>query len=173
MAACTSWLWSEFPPPRSARLRSRFEQRLSEYAMFWENLERLCRQYGIDHQAAAGRIQDFVRDISDAADIIDTAESVRRVSGQRVALVAVCVRSCLESMRQNVVLETGRDERMRLSPCVPNLLELVQSLPNSCRNRSNLSTTTPCPRIGTSGPRGCVAVVDPTLGAPRRGVLLR
>merc|ERR1719291_160122 len=32
----------------SKRLRDRFDQRLSEYAAFWANLERLCRQYGLD-----------------------------------------------------------------------------------------------------------------------------
>jgi len=62
----------------SKRLRDRFEQRLSEYAEFWANLESLCRQYGLDHQAAAAKMQDFVRDLSDAADLLDTADSARQ-----------------------------------------------------------------------------------------------
>jgi len=61
----------------SARLRERFEQRLGEYASFWASLERLCRKYILDHHAASTRMQEFVREVADAADLIDTAESAR------------------------------------------------------------------------------------------------
>lgn len=62
---------------KSARLRERFDQRLGEYVSFWGALERLCRQYCLDHQAAAGRMNEFIRDMTDAADVIDTAESAK------------------------------------------------------------------------------------------------
>lgn len=62
---------------KSARLRERFDQRLGEYVSFWGALERLCRQYCLDHQAAAGRMNEFIRDMTDAADLIDTAESAK------------------------------------------------------------------------------------------------
>merc|ERR1712176_1652687 len=62
---------------KSARLRERFEQRLAEYMSFWVSLERLCRQYCNDHQTAAGRMNEFIRDMTDAADLIDTIESAK------------------------------------------------------------------------------------------------
>merc|ERR1740138_1177915 len=62
---------------KSSRLRERFEQRLGEYVSFWEALERLCRQFCQDHQAAAGRMNEFIREMTDAADLIDTAESAK------------------------------------------------------------------------------------------------
>jgi len=62
---------------KSVQLRARFEQRLGEYVSFWEALERLCRQYCQDHQAAAGRMNEFIREMTDAADLIDTAESAK------------------------------------------------------------------------------------------------
>jgi len=61
----------------SPRLRVRFEQRLTEYMSFWASLERLCRQYCLDHQVAAGKMHEFIRDMTDAANLIDTAESAR------------------------------------------------------------------------------------------------
>lgn len=61
----------------SPSLRKRFEQRLAEYMSFWEALERLCRQYCLDHQAAAGRMTEFIQEMTDAADLIDTAESAK------------------------------------------------------------------------------------------------
>lgn len=75
----------------SERLRERFEQRLGEYGAFWGSLESLCRQYGLDHQAAAGKMQDFVREVADTADLIDTAESARR-GGAMVAAAAAAAR---------------------------------------------------------------------------------
>lgn len=61
----------------SPRIRERFDQRLGEYASFWLSLEQLCRQYSIDHQAATERVQDFLRQVADAADIVDTASSAQ------------------------------------------------------------------------------------------------
>merc|ERR1711879_976806 len=61
----------------SKPLRARFEQRLAEYTSFWASLERLCRQYCIDHQAAAKRMYDVIREVADAADVIDTAQSAQ------------------------------------------------------------------------------------------------
>jgi len=61
----------------SGRLRERFDQRLGEYADFWASLERLCRKYAMDHDAASTQMQEFVREVADAADLIDTAESAR------------------------------------------------------------------------------------------------
>lgn len=61
----------------SEQLRKRFEQRLVEYTNFWASLERLCRQYALDHQAAVGRMQSFLREVRDAADLIDTVESAK------------------------------------------------------------------------------------------------
>jgi len=61
----------------SERLRMRFEQQLGEYANFWASLEKLCGQYSVDHLTASGRMQDFVREVADAADLMDTAESAR------------------------------------------------------------------------------------------------
>merc|ERR1719343_1284882 len=62
---------------KSKPLRDRFEQRLSEYRNFWSSLERLCRQYCLDHQASAKRMYEVIREVSDAADVIDTANSAR------------------------------------------------------------------------------------------------
>lgn len=61
----------------SKPLRDRFEQRLGEYTNFWSSLERLCRQYCLDHQASAKRMYEVIREVSDAADVIDTAQSAR------------------------------------------------------------------------------------------------
>lgn len=61
----------------SARLKERFEQRLREYTNFWASLQRLCRQYCADHQAASSRMDEFIREVSDLTDWIDTTESVR------------------------------------------------------------------------------------------------
>jgi len=65
------------------KLRERFEQRMQEYASFWNNLEQLCRQYSLDHQAISAKMRDFIREVSDAADLVDTAESAR--AGARAA----------------------------------------------------------------------------------------
>mmetsp|Transcript_15064 Transcript_15064/g.40598 ORF Transcript_15064/g.40598 Transcript_15064/m.40598 type:complete len:937 (+) Transcript_15064:188-2998(+) len=62
---------------KSKPLRDRFEQRLTEYRNFWSSLERLCRQYCLDHQASAKRMYEVIREVSDAADVIDTANSAR------------------------------------------------------------------------------------------------
>merc|ERR1711879_781425 len=61
----------------SARLRERFEQRLDEYTNFWSSLERLCRQYVLDHQTASGRMYQCIREVAEASDIFDTAESAK------------------------------------------------------------------------------------------------
>merc|ERR1719277_2436117 len=61
----------------SKPLRGRFEQRLGEYTEFWHSLERLCRQYCLDHQASAKRMYEVIREVSDAADVVDTANSAR------------------------------------------------------------------------------------------------
>merc|ERR1719382_748197 len=58
-------------------LRDRFEQRLADYRNFWSSLERLCRQYCLDHQASAKRMYEVIREVSDAADVVDTAQSAR------------------------------------------------------------------------------------------------
>eukprot|EP00930_Biecheleria_cincta_P072046 TRINITY_DN5948_c0_g2_i1.p1 TRINITY_DN5948_c0_g2~~TRINITY_DN5948_c0_g2_i1.p1 ORF type:complete len:890 (-),score=176.47 TRINITY_DN5948_c0_g2_i1:146-2713(-) len=59
------------------KLRDRFEQRMKEYASFWAALEQLCNQYSVDHQAVSSKMRDFIREVSDAADLVDTAESAR------------------------------------------------------------------------------------------------
>lgn len=59
------------------KLRDRFEQRMKEYASFWSALEQLCNQYSVDHQAVSSKMRDFIREVSDAADLVDTAESAR------------------------------------------------------------------------------------------------
>mmetsp|Transcript_87118 Transcript_87118/g.154170 ORF Transcript_87118/g.154170 Transcript_87118/m.154170 type:complete len:1137 (+) Transcript_87118:209-3619(+) len=65
------------------KLRERFEQRMQEYERFWVSLEQLCRQYSLDHQAISAKMRDFIREVSDAADLVDTAESAR--AGARAA----------------------------------------------------------------------------------------
>ena len=61
----------------SKPLRERFEQRLGEYTSFWTSLERLCRQYCMDHQAFSKQMHAMMREVSDAADFLDTAQSAR------------------------------------------------------------------------------------------------
>lgn len=61
----------------SKPLRERFEQRLGEYRSFWSSLERLCRQYCLDHQASAKRMYEVIREVSDISDVVDTAHSAR------------------------------------------------------------------------------------------------
>eukprot|EP00435_Cladocopium_sp_Y103_P036654 s408_g9.t1 len=61
----------------SKPLRERFEQRLGEYTSFWSSLERLCRQYCMDHQAFSKQMHAMMREVSDAADFMDTAQSAR------------------------------------------------------------------------------------------------
>lgn len=61
----------------SKPLRERFEQRLGQYQSFWNSLERLCRQYCLDHQASSKRMYEVIREVADAADVIDTAQSAR------------------------------------------------------------------------------------------------
>jgi len=61
----------------SKPLRERFEQRLGEYVAFWNSLERLCRQYVVDHQASSKRMYEVIREVSDVTDVIDTAQSAR------------------------------------------------------------------------------------------------
>ncbi|CAE8631205.1 unnamed protein product [Polarella glacialis] len=61
----------------SKALRERFEQRLGEYSNFWSSLEKLCRQYCVDHQASSKRMYEVIREVADAADVIDTAQSAR------------------------------------------------------------------------------------------------
>jgi len=73
------------------KLRLRFEQRLKQYASFWLALEQLCRQYGLDHQLASSKMRDFIREVSDAADLVDTAESAR--AGARAGVRAAGARS--------------------------------------------------------------------------------
>jgi hypothetical protein len=61
----------------STPLRERFEQRLAEYTSFWSSLERLCRQYCIDHHASSKRMYEVIREVADAADVMDTVQSAR------------------------------------------------------------------------------------------------
>mmetsp|Transcript_26220 Transcript_26220/g.47907 ORF Transcript_26220/g.47907 Transcript_26220/m.47907 type:complete len:962 (-) Transcript_26220:167-3052(-) len=68
----------------SVLLKERFEQRLTEYRSFWTVLEKLCRRYCSDHQRTASRMRNFVRELSDTADLADTA-----VRTQGLALNAV------------------------------------------------------------------------------------
>jgi len=58
-------------------LKERFDQRFGEYTTFWASLERLCRQYCVDHQSASKRMYEFIRDVNDVSDMIDTAESAK------------------------------------------------------------------------------------------------
>lgn len=61
----------------SKPLKERFDQRLGEYITFWSSLERLCRQYCLDHQSSSKRMYEVIREVADAADVIDTAQSAR------------------------------------------------------------------------------------------------
>jgi len=61
----------------SKALKQRFEQRLGEYTNFWVSLERVCRQYCMDHQTASKRMYEVIREVADAADVLDTAQSAR------------------------------------------------------------------------------------------------
>lgn len=58
---------------RSAALKERFDQRFSEYRDLWARLERLCEQYVADAQTGQQRVQQFLRQVEDAADVFDTA----------------------------------------------------------------------------------------------------
>lgn len=82
------------------KLRQRFEHRLKEYASFWTALEQLCRQYSIDHQIATSKMRDFLREVSDTADLVDTAESARAGAwaGQRAAAAAGLAVSDLQAL---------------------------------------------------------------------------
>mmetsp|Transcript_28670 Transcript_28670/g.82361 ORF Transcript_28670/g.82361 Transcript_28670/m.82361 type:complete len:943 (-) Transcript_28670:109-2937(-) len=62
---------------KSKPLKDRFDQRLGDYRNFWSSLERLCRQYCLDHQASAKRMYEVIREVSDVADVIDTVNSSR------------------------------------------------------------------------------------------------
>mmetsp|Transcript_83363 Transcript_83363/g.165479 ORF Transcript_83363/g.165479 Transcript_83363/m.165479 type:complete len:876 (+) Transcript_83363:42-2669(+) len=62
---------------KSQALRKRFDERLKDYTNFWVNLERVCRQYCIDHQAASKRMYEEIREMADYADVVDTATSAR------------------------------------------------------------------------------------------------
>lgn len=57
------------------KLKERFGQRMKEYAVFWSDLEQLCRKYSSDHHAASAKMREVVREVSFAADIRDTHES--------------------------------------------------------------------------------------------------
>eukprot|EP00931_Biecheleriopsis_adriatica_P102230 TRINITY_DN77227_c0_g1_i1.p1 TRINITY_DN77227_c0_g1~~TRINITY_DN77227_c0_g1_i1.p1 ORF type:complete len:1148 (+),score=233.85 TRINITY_DN77227_c0_g1_i1:39-3482(+) len=81
------------------KLRERFEQRMKEYASFWSALEQLCRQYSLDHQAVSSKMRDFIREVSDAADLVDTAESAR--AGVRAAAVPSASASSNALMKQS------------------------------------------------------------------------
>lgn len=85
------------------KLRQRFEHRLKEYASFWTALEQLCRQYSTNHQIATSNMQDFLRDVSNAADLVDTAESARagERAGQRAAAAAGRAVSDLRARRSS------------------------------------------------------------------------
>merc|ERR1719414_1033582 len=45
----------------SKLLKERFEQRLREYTNFWGSLERVCRQYCMDHQSASKKMFEKIR----------------------------------------------------------------------------------------------------------------
>merc|ERR1719362_475449 len=62
---------------KSKALRKRFDERLGEYTNFWQQLERVCRRYCIDHQAASKRMYEEIREMSEYADLVDTATSAR------------------------------------------------------------------------------------------------
>lgn len=61
---------------RTPKIKERFGQRLKEYGMFWSDLEQLCRKYSSDHHAASAKMREVVREVSFAADIRDTHQSV-------------------------------------------------------------------------------------------------
>mmetsp|Transcript_46316 Transcript_46316/g.100711 ORF Transcript_46316/g.100711 Transcript_46316/m.100711 type:complete len:673 (+) Transcript_46316:18-2036(+) len=69
----------------SKSIKERFEQRLNEYIAFWTSLDRLCRQYCIDHQAASKKMYDVIREVADVTDVMDTTQSARMgmVAGMR------------------------------------------------------------------------------------------
>lgn len=61
---------------RTPKIKERFGQRLKEYRTFWWDLEQLCRKYSSDHHAASAKMREVVREVSFAADIRDTHQSV-------------------------------------------------------------------------------------------------
>merc|ERR1719361_240875 len=61
----------------SDRLRERFDQRLQEYTTFWASLERLCKRYSLDHDAAVRRMQEFMSEVYELVDVVDTVASAR------------------------------------------------------------------------------------------------
>lgn len=61
---------------RTPKIKERFGQRLKEYGMFWSDLEQLCRKYSSDHHAASAKMREVVREVSFAADVRDTHQSV-------------------------------------------------------------------------------------------------
>jgi len=63
----------------SKALRERFDHRLTEYTNFWSSLERLCRQYCVDHQAASKQMYEMIREVTDAKDVLDHAQMTRLV----------------------------------------------------------------------------------------------
>ena len=61
---------------KTPRLRERFEMRLKEYEEFWQSLEDLCGQYVQGMWERSGSMYAFIRDVQDAADVVDTVQAV-------------------------------------------------------------------------------------------------
>eukprot|EP00927_Polykrikos_kofoidii_P024799 TRINITY_DN22452_c0_g1_i1.p1 TRINITY_DN22452_c0_g1~~TRINITY_DN22452_c0_g1_i1.p1 ORF type:complete len:1146 (+),score=194.01 TRINITY_DN22452_c0_g1_i1:140-3577(+) len=60
----------------SVRLQERFTRRLEEYAGFWHGLEWLGKRYSVQHQAFDRKMQEFVSQVRDATEVVDTAAIV-------------------------------------------------------------------------------------------------
>jgi len=76
----------------SKNLRDRFEQRVDDYSRFWSSLERLCKQYVTDHQAASKRTYEMIREASDFADVVDTQRAAQAARIQVRAMAALADR---------------------------------------------------------------------------------
>jgi len=62
---------------KSKALKDKFDERLAAYTDFWASLERLCRQYCADHQVSSKRMYEVIREVSEAADVIDTNRALQ------------------------------------------------------------------------------------------------
>ncbi|CAK0906251.1 unnamed protein product, partial [Prorocentrum cordatum] len=64
----------------SKALKQRFDQRLAEYEKFWGDLQRGCHLYYVENQAASKKMYQSVRQVSDAADTLDTQRAIRSMA---------------------------------------------------------------------------------------------
>lgn len=62
----------------NARLRNRFEERLSEYEQFWSSLHTLCNGYCTKVSSGLKQMYDFIKDVEDSIDVVDMAAVISR-----------------------------------------------------------------------------------------------